>query len=52
MIRSAYTVQGVPKLVPRLCGCYGGAVDSITSVFIQLYRSDFNLEFETLFESI
>ena len=40
------------KIVPRLCGFCGGAVDSIISVFTQLHRSSFNLEFETLFESI
>ena len=37
------------KLVPGLCGCCEGAVDSIIS---QLSRSGFNLEFETLHESI
>ena len=31
---------------------FGGAVDSIISVFTQLHRSDFNFEFKTLFESI
>ena len=40
------------KIVPRLCGCCEGAVDSVISLFIQLHRSSFNLEFETLFESI
>ena len=40
------------KLVPHLCGYCGGAVDSIISVFTQLYRSRFSLEFETLFEPI
>ena len=39
-------------IVPRLCSYCGGAVDSIISVFTQLHRSGFNLEFETLFESI
>ena len=44
---------GCPKIIVRhLCGYYGGAVDSITSVFIQLHRSRFNLDFETLFEAI
>ena len=40
------------KIVPRLCGYCVGAVDSIISNFTQLHRSSFNLEFETLFESI
>ena len=40
------------KIVPCLCGCCGGAADSIISVFTQLHRSRFNLEFEILFESI
>ena len=44
---------GCPKIiVPCLCGYCGGAVDSIISVFTQLHRSGFNLEFQTLFESI
>ena len=34
------------------CGYCGGAVDLIMSVFYQLHRLSFNLEFETLFESI
>ena len=43
----------VPKLmVPRLCGYCEGAVDSIISVFTQLYSPGFHLEFETLCESI
>ena len=41
------------KIVSRLCGYCGGAVDSIISLFTQLHRSGFNLfEFETLFESV
>ena len=40
------------KNVLRECGYYGGAVDSIISVFTQLHRSGFNLEYETLRESI
>ena len=40
------------KIVACLCGCCGGAVDSIVSVFTQLLRSDFNLDFEFFFESI
>ena len=39
-------------IVPRLYGHCGGAVDSIISIVTQLHRSGFNLEFETLFESI
>ena len=50
---SIRNIQGVPKKnVPRLCDCCGGAIDTIISVFIQLHRSGFNLEFETLRESI
>ena len=45
-------VQGVPEIVPRLCGCCGGVVNLIISVFTQLHRSGFNLEFETPYESI
>ena len=46
-------IQGVAKkIVPHLCGCSGGAVDSIISVFTQLHKSDFNLELLTLYESI
>ena len=37
---------------PRLCGYCGGAVDSIISNFTHLDWSSFNLEFETLYESI
>ena len=40
------------KFVPHLCGYCGGAVYSIISAFMQLHRSSFNLEFETLLESI
>ena len=36
----------------RLCGYCGAAIDSIISVFTQLHRSGFNLEFETLPESM
>ena len=44
---------GCPKkIVPRWCGCCGGAIDSIILVFTQLRRSGFNLEFETLHESV
>ena len=35
------------KIVPRLSGYCGRAVDSIISVFTKLDRSGFNLEFET-----
>ena len=38
--------------MPHLCGYCGGAVDPIISVFNQLHRSSFNLEFENPFESI
>ena len=40
------------KIVARLCGCCGGFVDTIISVFTQLYRAGCNLEFETLYESM
>ena len=44
---------GCPKIIePRLYGYCGGAVRLVISVLTQLYRSSFNLEFETLFESI
>ena len=44
---------GCPKIImPCLCGYCGGVVDSVISVFTQLRRSGFNLEFQTLFESI
>ena len=39
-------------IVPHLCGHCGGAVSFIKSIFTQLHRSGFNLEFETLFGSI
>ena len=38
--------------MPRLCGYCGEALISVMSTFTQLHRSGFNLEFETLFESI
>ena len=51
-ISSAVNI-GCPKIIVLfLCGYRGGVVDSIISVFTQLHRSGFNLEFETLFESI
>ena len=40
------------KILLYLCGCCERAVNSIISAFRQLHRSGFNLEFETLFESI
>ena len=40
------------KIVSRLCDCYGGAVALIVSVCTRLHTSDFNVEFDTLFESI
>ena len=36
----------------RLCGYCGGAADSILSVYSQLHRSGFNLEFGAFFKSI
>ena len=39
-------------ILPHLCGYCGGAVDSIISVFTQLHMSGFNLEFETMYESV
>ena len=48
-----YTSTGCHEIiVPRLCGCCEGAVGSIISVFTQLHRPGFNLEVDTLFESI
>ena len=45
--------RGCPKkIVPRLFFFCGGALDSIISLFTQLHRSGFKLEFETLYESI
>ena len=38
--------------MPRLCGHCGEAVTLIISIFTYKHRSGFNLEFETLFESI
>ena len=40
------------NIVLRLCGHCGGDVDSIISDLTQLHEPGFNLEFETLFESI
>ena len=45
-------ILGVQKIVPRLCCCYGGAVDSVVSIFTQLHRSGFKFVFEALYESI
>ena len=50
MGREFYKVS--QKNVPRLSGYCGGAVDLISSVFTQLHISSFNVEFETLLESI
>ena len=34
---------GCPKIIaPHLCRCCGGVLDSIRSIFTQLYRSGFN----------
>ena len=38
--------------VPHLCGYCGGAVDLFILISTQLHRSGFDIEFETLFESI
>ena len=47
------TCTGCPKIiVPRLCGCCGGAVDSVISVFTQFHSLGFNVECETLCKSI
>ena len=49
----AHLPTGCPqKIVRCLYVCFGGAMDSIIFVFTQLHRSGFNLEFETLFESV
>ena len=45
-----YTVS--QKIMPCLCGCCGGAINSIISLFEHLHRLGFNLEFEILYESI
>ena len=47
-----HIIQGVPKNVALLYGCCGGAAHSIISGFTQLHSSSFNLDFETLYESI
>ena len=44
--RLSFVRQGVPKTVSCSCGCCGGAVDSIISVYKQLDGSGFNLKFE------
>ena len=50
---SAMLYTGSTKIiVSRLCGCCGGAVHPIISISTDLHRLGFNLEFETLFESI
>ena len=43
---------GCSRIFTCLCIRCGGAVASIVSVFAQLRRSGFNIDFETLFESI
>ena len=50
--RTLQTYRVSQKIVPQLCGCCKGAVDSIISVLTQLHRPGFNLELDTLFESI
>ena len=47
---SKYTMR--EGIMPHLCSYCGGAVHSIISFFTQLYRSGFNLDFETVYESI
>ena len=49
---SIFLTWGVTKILPRLCGCCGGAVDSIIMAFAQLHRLGFSLEFEALYEPI
>ena len=41
-----------PRNFSRLCDCCGGAVAFVATVLTQLQLSGFNLEFETLVESI
>ena len=54
MIKQKFdALQGVlQKIVTCLWGYCEGAVYSVISVFAQLHRSSFNLEFETLYQSI
>ena len=40
------------KIAPRLYGNCGRAADSIISIFAKLYWSSFNVDFETLIESV
>ena len=52
-MKQSKSTIGCPKIIaPRLCGYCGGVVDCIISIFTQFHRSDFNLELETLFESV
>ena len=52
-LRHRYLTTGRPKLiVPCLLGYCRRTVNLIISVFAQLHRSGFNVEFETLCESI
>ena len=50
--RNLGTYRMSKKIVLRLCGYCGGAVASIISIVTYLYRSGFNLEFETLSEFV
>ena len=50
--RCARNYRASQNVVPRLCSCCGGAIDSIILVFTQLHRSGLNVEFETLYDSI
>ena len=40
-----------PKIVFRLVGCYGGAIDLIVLIFTQLHRSGLSLVFKAMFKS-
>ena len=51
-ISEIFSVKCLKKIVPRLYGYCGGAVNSIILVFTQVHRSSFNFDFEILFESI
>ena len=46
------SLQIVKKIVPRLCGCYGEAIDSLISAFTQLHRSGVIFKFETMYEPV
>ena len=50
-ITNLYTGCPSEKIVPLLCCCCEGGVVLIISVFVQLHRVGFNLDFEILYES-